>query len=185
MPTPLLSKEEIVSRILTVFRKNGYDGASLSDFEHATGLGRSSLYHYFPGGKDEMAMAVLASLNAWTRERVIEPLRGGGSPQERVKKMIHELDELYAGGRDACVLGNLVVGGARTKFQAHLVKSFSAWVDALQAIAVEAGVPKKQARERAEDVVLTIQGALVLSGGLDDPSPFRRILRKIPQTLFG
>ncbi|MGZ3506485.1 MAG: LmrA/YxaF family transcription factor [Vulcanimicrobiaceae bacterium] len=110
MPAALLSKEEIISRILTVFRKNGYDGASLSDFEQATGLGRSSLY--------------------------------------------------------------------------HLTKSFSKWVDALQAIAVEAGLPKKQARERAEDVVLMIQGALVLSGGMDDPAPFKRVLRKIPQTLF-
>jgi hypothetical protein len=33
--------------------------------------------------------------------------------------------------------------------------------------------------ERAEDLVLQIEGALVLSGGLDDPTPFRRLLRKI------
>jgi hypothetical protein len=30
-------------------------------------------------------------------------------------------------------------------------------------------------------VVLQIEGALVLSCGLDDPTPFRRTLRKIPK----
>jgi hypothetical protein len=52
------------------------------------------------------------------------------------------------------------------------------------AAAVEAGVPAKKARERAEDAVAGIEGALVISAGLDDLAPFRRRLRAIPDALF-
>ena len=34
------------------------------------------------------------------------------------------------------------------------------------------------------DAVLTIEGALVLSGGLVEPAPFRRALRRIPDALL-
>jgi hypothetical protein len=39
------------------------------------------------------------------------------------------------------------------------------------------------ARERGEDGVIAIQGALILSQGLNDPSPFGRVMQQLPQTL--
>jgi TetR/AcrR family transcriptional regulator, lmrAB and yxaGH operons repressor len=108
-------------------------------------------------------------------------LQGQGSPRERLERMLQALDSLYAGGRDACVLGNLAVGGARQLYQRQLRSTFSAWVEALERLALEAGISRRTARERAEDLVLQIEGALVLSSGLDDPTPFRRMLRKIPK----
>jgi hypothetical protein len=95
--------------------------------------------------------------------------------------MLHALDSFYAGGKNACVLGNLMVGGARRLYQRQLRSTFAAWVEGLERLAVEAGFSRRTARERAEDVVLQIEGALVLSCGLDDPTPFRRVLRKIPR----
>ena len=40
-----------------------------------TGLGKGSLYHLFPGGKAEMAAAVLAEIDAWFEAAVFAPLR--------------------------------------------------------------------------------------------------------------
>ena len=70
MPAAQASRDEVVDRLLTAFRRKGYDGASLADLSAATGLGRSSLYHYFPGGKEEMARAVLDRADAWPRGAV-------------------------------------------------------------------------------------------------------------------
>ena len=181
MPAPLISRDEVVDRLVAVFQRLGYDGASLAELSHGTGLGKSSLYHYFPNGKEEMALAVLRRVHAWIEEKVVALLQGQGSPKERLERMLHALDSLYAGGKNACVLGNLVVGGARQLYQRQLRSTFSAWVEGLEGLALEAGISRRTARERAEDVVLQIEGALVLSYGLDDPTPFRRILRKIPK----
>ena len=65
MPASLISKDEVLDRLTKTFRTSGYDGASLARLSESTGIGRSSLYHYFPGGKEEMAQAVLAHANAW------------------------------------------------------------------------------------------------------------------------
>jgi AcrR family transcriptional regulator len=181
MPAPLIPHDEVIDRLLAVFQRLGYDGASLAELSQGTGLGKSSLYHYFPKGKEEMALAVLRRVDDWIEDNVIATLRSQGSPKERLERMLHALDSFYAGGKNACVLGNLMVGGARRLYQRQLRSAFSAWVEGLERLAVEAGLSRRTARERAEDVVLQIEGALVLSCGLDDPTPFRRVLRKIPR----
>lgn len=69
MPPATMSREELVALLAEVFRRHGYDGASMAEISAATGLGRSSLYHWFPGGKDEMAAAVLqATVDALSAE---------------------------------------------------------------------------------------------------------------------
>ena len=71
----------------------------------------------------------------------------------------------------------MVVGAARHLYQRQLRSTFSAWIEGLERLGLEAGLSRRTARERAGDVVLQIEGALILCGGLDDPTPFRRILR--------
>ena len=55
----------ILPVLAEVFRAHGYEGASLSLITRATGLGKGSLYHLFPGGKAEMAACGLAEIDAW------------------------------------------------------------------------------------------------------------------------
>jgi AcrR family transcriptional regulator len=184
MPAALLSRDEVVARIQDVFRDRGFDGASLAEIANATGLGKSSLYHYFRGGKDEMAVAVLERIDAWMNAKVLAALRSAGAPKARLRSMLRVIDEFYVGGRNACVLGNLVVGGSRVKFQDYLASAFSGWIAALRALAIEAGVPGPEAQHRAEDAVVRIEGALIVAGGLADPAPFKRALRNIERDLL-
>jgi len=179
-----ISRDEIVGRIQDVFRDYGFDGASLAEISKATRLGKSSLYHYFPGGKEEMAIAVLGRIDTWMNECALGALKRAGTPKARLRAMLRVLDDFYVGGRNACVLGNLVIGGSREKFQEFLASAFGGWIQALRELAVEAGVPGQEAQQRAEDAVVRIEGALIVAGGLDDPSPFKRALRNIERDLL-
>ena len=184
MPAALLSRDEVVERLVRVFRRHGYDAASLAELSKATGLGKSSLYHYFPGGKDDMLRAVLDHVEDQLRASVFEPLRGKGAPRRRVEDMVETLDDYYRGGREACVLGNLVLGTSRTRFRNRLRSIFDQWINALAAALIDHGISRSAARARAEDAVMRIEGALVLAGGLDDPSLFTRALRQLPAELL-
>jgi AcrR family transcriptional regulator len=184
MPAALLPRAEVVGRIQNVFRDHGFDGASLAEISKATGLGKSSLYHYFPRGKDEMATAVLERIDAWMNEYALGALKREGTPKARLRAMLRILDEFYVGGRNACVLGNLVIGGSREKFQDFLASAFAGWIRALRDLAVEAGVRAPEAQQRAEDAVVRIEGALIVAGGLNDPAPFKRALRNIERDLL-
>jgi AcrR family transcriptional regulator len=184
LPAPSISRDDAVARLFEVFRDHGYAGASLADLAYATGLGKSSLYHYFPGGKEDMALAVLAYADAWMNEHALAALRGTGTPRVRLQRMLDALDELYAHGESVCLLGTLVLGGSRDRFQKQLHAAFSRWLDAIVAVLNEAGIPRAVARERAEDAIARIEGALILSAGLDDPAPFRRTLRRLAKDLL-
>lgn len=41
----------------------------------ATGLGKGSLYHFVPGGKDEMMVAVLTDIDRYLEDNAFAPLR--------------------------------------------------------------------------------------------------------------
>ena len=84
MPAPSLSREQVLYCLLDTFRTSGYDCASLSELSESTGLGRSSLYHYFPGGKQDMAKQVLAHLEAGLRDELFGPLDQPGSPKSKL-----------------------------------------------------------------------------------------------------
>lgn len=185
MPAPLLSREAVVDRLLGAFRRFGYDAASLGQLSNATGLGRSSLYHYFPGGKEEMARAVLDRVDQWMQEAVLSPIGSSGTPERRLGQVIAALDHYYGGGAEACLFGNFVVGDARVLFQDRLSGAFQQLISGLALLAREKGVPAREARRRAEDAVVRIQGALIVSRGLGDPAPFRRVIKELPQDLLG
>lgn len=169
---------------MLVLRRRGYDGASLTELARATGLGKSSLYHYFPQGKDDMVREVLDRLEQQLRESLFTPLSGSGAPRRRLEAMVDTLDAFYRGGREACVLANLVLGATRRRFHKQLGRIFGEWVDAIAGALVDAGLPSALARTRAEDAVIRIEGALVLAGALDDVAVFGRAIRQLPAELL-
>ena len=65
-----INEDELLDRLTDVFRTYGYEGASLSRISEVTGLQRASLYHRFPGGKEDMAKAVLSRAGQWLINRV-------------------------------------------------------------------------------------------------------------------
>lgn len=184
MPKALLTKDEVLSRLLELFRRDGYDGASLAEISRVTGLGKSSLYHHFPGGKEQMASEVLASLAALLERDLFAPLSCAGAPAERLDAMLDALDAFYGSGRKACLLERLAASVDRRRFSRPLAAAFLRWMSAVEALAVEAGVAAPAARRRAEDMVVRVEGALVVSAALGDTGPFERALTDVRATLL-
>lgn len=181
MPAALLTRDEVVARLTAAFREHGYDGASLATLGEATGLGKSSLYHHFPDGKAAMAAAVLAALTAELARELLAPLADRTrDPARRLDAMLAALDAFYAGGTRACLLERLAASAERAQFRRPLAAAFTAWLDALTALARDARL--SQPRAFAEDTVARVEGALVLAAATDDPGVFGRTLRNIRKT---
>lgn len=180
MPAPLISKDKVLDRLTKTFRTYGYDGASLTRLSESTGLGRSSLYHYFPGGKEDMAQAVLAHANAWLEANVLDPLTSDGSPEKRLWAMASKLDSFYQGGQEACLLGIMSLGDARDLFQQEISTAIVRWVNAIAIVFRDAGYPSAEAAKLASEVIRDIQGALVMSRGLNDAKIFGDLLHELP-----
>jgi len=184
MPITKVKDEELLDRLTDVFRTHGFEGASLSRISEATGLQRASLYHRFPGGKEEMAQAVLERAGQWLVNRVLAPLTGPGKPADRIRKMAHELHLFYGGGKHSCLLDSLSFGCKENALKRHVREGMGAWVEALAKVAREAGVSPKKARQQAQDAISLLQGGLVMARVLNDTGPFERTLANLPHVIL-
>jgi len=183
MPAALLPKEEVLARLLATFREDGYDGASLSELSQRTGLGKSSLYHYFPGGKQEMATAVLAHLDVVLGEAFATAL-AAKTPEAKLARLLDAVDAFYSGGRSACVLERLVASVDRQAFAKPLARAFGAFASAFAEIGRAAGLKERVAAARAEAAVVRIEGALVVAAGTGDFGVFARTLADIKRSFL-
>ncbi|MFK8184445.1 MAG: TetR/AcrR family transcriptional regulator [Phormidesmis sp.] len=178
-----MSKEAYLPSLFSLFRQYGYDGATLSKISETTGLGKASLYHHFPGGKNDMVTSVLDHAESWLAENVLTVLASEALPEERLKKMCDRLSELYAGGTQPCLLAVMQAGTGRDMFHDNVKNSLEALINAIAAVLVEAGLSQALARQRGESAIITIQGAVMLSQALDDPNIFQRELAQLPSSL--
>jgi hypothetical protein len=72
----------------------------------------------------------------------------------------------------------------RKLFAKSLERTFAALIDGFETVARAGGVPRREARDRAEAAVVAIEGSLVVAAGVGDPSVFVRALERIRKSLL-
>jgi TetR/AcrR family transcriptional repressor of lmrAB and yxaGH operons len=184
MPAPLMSKDKVLDRLLDAFRDKGYEGASLNELSAATGLKKASLYHYFPGGKEEIAEQVMAHLDKYLAESLYQPLESSQTPTKKLAAMIDTIDAFYEGGRKACLLERMCTAADRARFKRPLRRGFTVWLEAVERLCIEAGLSRAVARARAEDFVVRVEGALVLCAGSQNYGVFARTLKDLRRSVL-
>ena len=93
-----VERREVLRTLGEVFRAHGYEGASLTLITEATGLGKGSLYNLFPGGKEQMAAEVLASIDGWFELNIYAPLCEATDPARAIAAMIAGVDRYFHSG---------------------------------------------------------------------------------------
>ncbi|KUO55593.1 MAG: hypothetical protein APF82_10550 [Sphingomonadales bacterium BRH_c42] len=181
-----INDDELLKQLTATFREVGYEAASLSLLAEAAGLKKASLYHRFPGGKEEMAQAVLRSASEWLDVHILQVLEGDGPPEERVTRALDTLRNFYAGGKQACLLNMLAAGHiTRNAFTPMITTMFDQLILGFAKVARDAGQDEAQSRMAARRAVMLLQGSLVMARGTGDPSPFDEALEMIHSSLLG
>jgi len=182
MPEFKIDQEELLLGLLEVFRKVGYDGARLDALASASGLKKSSLYHRFPGGKKQMAKEVLMYAGHWVGLNVTGILKSHGDPTKRLKGALKNIDQLYSGGNNACILRALSMDTGLDLFSQLIHGAFDEWIDGFSKLARDFGFTPLQSTKMAEDVVIKIQGSLIVARGTGNKKIFKRILKEVDTT---
>ena len=179
MGNPKVEKDVVIDKLMEVFRTVGYDGASLADLATATGLKKASLYHRFPEGKQAMAHAVLDHAAKWNDSEVVAILMSSKPVEERLNAVLDSINELYNGGRLACILRALSHGTAAGLFRDEIAVIFQNWVVAFAHLATDFGHRPEMAKSLAESTLVRIQGSLILAQTLQQPNLFENALTDI------
>ncbi|NYT24749.1 TetR/AcrR family transcriptional regulator [Alcaligenaceae bacterium] len=184
MTSAAVSKEDVLDRLAKVFRDQGYEAASLSRLAKASGLGKASLYYHFPNGKQEMALAVIERAEMLFSEQILQPLRSGDAPAQRIAQFLRNLDTYYCNGEESCLLGVFAMTAVPEEFEQYIVSGLKRWIDELSAVLEEAGLLRKMALGRAETAVCWIEGALLVSRGTKSTKPFKQMLSQLKAFLL-
>ncbi len=179
----MTGRHDVIPILGEIFREYGFSGTSLTEITHRTGLGKGSLYHFFPNGKKEMADAVLDHVENWFEINVFLPLCENNNPKNSIKIMFNAVNEYFYSGERICLIGAFSLDDTRELFARKLKTYFISWHKALAYALQRAGVDNRQAKDIAEDVVLSIQGALVLARSQDDAKVFTRTIKRLKKRI--
>jgi TetR/AcrR family transcriptional regulator, lmrAB and yxaGH operons repressor len=184
MPRVVAERADVLPVLGEVFREHGFEGASLSIIGERTGLGKGSLYHFFPGGKEEMAVSVLAEIDSWFETQIFRPLRAEKDAARAIARMIEATENYFRSGRRVCLVGALALNESRDLFARQIRSYFVRWNEALADVLVRAGHPRKKAKALAEEALAAIQGSLVLARAMNEPALFTRALARVKARLL-
>jgi TetR/AcrR family transcriptional repressor of lmrAB and yxaGH operons len=184
MAKSVSERAELLPLLAEVFRSHGYEGATLALIGEATGLGKGSLYHFFPGGKAQMAAEVLAEIDHWFEVNIFAPLRKSDDPAEAIAAMTRAVDGYFRSGHRMCLVGIIALGASRNTFAVQVQDYFARWNDSLAQVLARSGLSASVARRRSADALLTIQGALVLARALEDSGIFGQALADMKARLL-
>ena len=156
----------------------GLEGASLADILATAGAPRGSMYHHFPGGKDQL----VAEAVELAGRRSLEHMAGiDGQPPEAVAgRFLDGWRELLV--RTDCRAGCAVMAvtvatdSPDVLLQARTV--FGAWIGRLTELFVAGGLPAATAADLATELLAVTEGAVAISRTQRDLGPFEVIARQ-------
>lgn len=178
-------RETVVAKLVDIFYEHGFDGTSLSIISERTGLQRASLYHHFPGGKEEMAKAVIETSDRWGEEFIGNLVMDNSiPPKARLEQMMKNLDELHWRPQQLSPSNAFVIGGASEQFSKHVQWHYHTCVWMMTELMVACGIPQEIAKRRAWEQRILWEGGVVCSRVLGDMSLFRGLMQRMPAYLL-
>jgi AcrR family transcriptional regulator len=174
------ARQKMVRAATQLIRERGYSATAVSDVLDLSDAPRGSVYHHFPGGKSELGMEAAAA-HAHSQieliDRVAEQAEAAAGFIERYVDLGRDSMEASGYGR-GCGIAPLVIDGATQESAAlgeTARRGFSEMVDRLAFHFIVFGLDRPNARELAEGVVAGVEGAMITSRALHDPSPFNAV----------
>ncbi|MEJ2089095.1 MAG: TetR/AcrR family transcriptional regulator [Gammaproteobacteria bacterium] len=176
------SKQTLLAALRPVFADRGYEGATLSQLAAATGLGKASLYHHFPGGKAEMAAILLRESVAELERVAFARLSSGRPPAQRLADFVDGFRDYVQDGEGRCLI--VVMGqGAAEAHGETVARQYADWLRRLAATFEETGIGAKKAERRASELLAGLYGHLQLAAVTRSPDLFKRYAKRLKRSL--
>ena len=145
--------------------QRGMAAINLIEVARAVNAPRGSIYHYFPGGRDQLLQEALALAGNSGLRMIDKALRNSTTPAEFVQAMFRtgpqQLDiHHFSGG---CPIGAALLSSEteNASFQTDMQAIVAGWHSALAAAFVSLGVSQTRAMQWARGTLMAYEGALV------------------------
>jgi TetR/AcrR family transcriptional regulator, lmrAB and yxaGH operons repressor len=180
------TKQRMLDSALLLLRERGAPGVTVDAVLAHSGAPRGSVYHHFPGGRNEIVLQALRQAGDYIAGMVEASVAEGDVPRtvERFvrfwKRALTSTD--YRAG---CPLVAVAIDSREHIPEApDLVREiFTRWQASLADVLSTNGFPAERARRLASVVVSAIEGAIILSRAHRDLGPLDDVLTELTPLL--
>lgn len=170
------SRRRIEAAAAGLLARHGYHGFGLKALSEAAGLPYGSIYHHFPGGKEEIAVAAVTGTGTLIGRMIAEaPPDAVGTTERLFAFMARKLER--SDWADGCPVGTPGLDGASDveAVRAACVAAFDSFEHAYARLLTELGVPPADAESLATTVVAAYEGATLLARVRRSDAPLRTV----------
>lgn len=179
---PHSTYENLVIVAATLFRKQGYSASSISEILNDAHAAKGSLYHHFPGGKQDLAIAAARYSSecvlALMAECFDQARKKNESFSEGVQCFVEAIASMFETTEAqelSPVSATLLNGTADDEFRKEANAIFTAWQEAFLAEGVRFGMPVEDVRYRGKKLLLLMEGAWVVARAVGHAEPIRNV----------
>lgn len=178
-------KRRMIQETVAALARKGLQGASFSEVLAASGAPRGSLYHHFPGGKDELVLRAMDAAGAWALATL-----GGhrGQPAEEVAAAFIGLWRFVLSRSDfsaGCAIAAVTVAAQQPDQLDRAAALFRAWKTELASLLAASGVEAVRAESLATLLIASCEGAVVLARAERSFDSFDRVMAEVLATVRG
>ena len=161
------TRDRLVEAASALFSRYGYAATGVKAVLAAADAPYGSLYHWFPGGKKQLGVAVLAKGGAHNRALIEERYPANCDVVAATATSFLEAADLleatsYA---DACPIATIAleVASSDEEMRTTAAEAFESWLAIFEHNFKAAGMAPERAREVAVEVFCLMEGAMMLS----------------------
>ncbi|SDX50392.1 TetR/AcrR family transcriptional regulator [Litoreibacter albidus] len=168
------TRDRLVTQAALLFQRKGYHGVGMAEILDAAQAPKGSLYHHFPNGKSDLALAAAHFAADQMLQILDASFKDADSLRDGVTTFCYKLAKLFDINDKwiGCpVSATLFESPTNTEFRQATCDIFQMWLDATVRHATSKGATEAKARALADALWMTLQGAWSLSRvrGSSDP----------------
>jgi AcrR family transcriptional regulator len=161
------TRERIVATSAELFRRQGYVATGVKQIVTEAGAPFGSLYHFFPGGKEQLGAETIRTSGALYELLIPAVFDHAPDPPSGVRMFFagaaaHLVETGY---EDACPIATvaLEVSSQSEPMRAACAEVFDSWIEAGTQRFEQAGLERPTARELTIAMLCALEGAFVLA----------------------
>lgn len=177
------TKSRLILAAADLFRVRGYHGVGVTEILEQAEAPKGSLYHHFPKGKADLAIAAAEWASAGMVRIIDDAFRDAGTYADGATTLCHKLAKFFdlSGGWDGCPVSSILLDGPENDaFRAQVAHAYETWVERVAHHGTRLGIPEDDALFRAETLLIAIQGAWTLARARKSSD----VLREIPARIL-
>jgi TetR/AcrR family transcriptional regulator, lmrAB and yxaGH operons repressor len=178
-------RDRMVAGAVRLLAQRGLQATSLSTVLAATSAPRGSIYHHFPGGKEEL---VTAAIGATEQHAVgLIDAQMGASAVEVAQSFLAAWRALLTYGKFdvGCALVAVTVAAETDAMRQRTAEAFRAWQEKLARALEAGGLGAADARSAATLLLAASEGAVVMCRAEQDIGPFELVAAQLIEHVRG